>query len=91
MISGSDAVATARNGTHHDVRLPNSRADSLQQRLYQDGVPLSYQQPGGFAGFVGWVLPGLLPGSLLVLLGAAVATAVSWLAWGRRRPPPSPA
>jgi hypothetical protein len=86
-IRGSDAVATGKDGLQHDVRLPSTGTDSLQQRLYRDNVSFSFQASSGWAGFVG----GVLPGFLLVLLGAAVGVAVSWLAWGRRRHPTPPA
>jgi cell division protease FtsH len=64
-IKGSSATATAKDGSKHDVQLPDTGTDFLQQQLYKDNVSFSFQSPSG-AGWLGVLLPNLI---LLLLIG----------------------
>jgi cell division protease FtsH len=67
-IKGSDAIATAKDGSQHDVVLPNRGSDFLQQQLYKDSVAFSFQSAGG-AGLLAALLPNLI---LLLLIGGVM-------------------
>jgi cell division protease FtsH len=64
-IKGSSATATDKNGSRHDVQLPDTGTDFLQQQLYKDNVAFSFQAAGG-AGLLAALLPNLI---LLLLIG----------------------
>jgi hypothetical protein len=40
MINGSNATATATDGSQHDVQLPDKGSNLLKQQLYKDQVDL---------------------------------------------------
>jgi cell division protease FtsH len=65
-IKGSSATATDKNGSRHDVQLPDTGTDFLQQQLYKDNVEFSFQQTSGGAYWLGMLLPNLI---LLLLIG----------------------
>jgi cell division protease FtsH len=65
-IKGSSATATAKDGSKHDVQLPDTGTDFLQQQLYKDSVSFSFQQAGGGAYWISMLLPNLI---LLLLIG----------------------
>ena len=56
LIKGSGATATAKNGSQHDVGLPDTGSDFLQQQLYKDNVAFSFQSTAG-AGLLIALLP----------------------------------
>jgi cell division protease FtsH len=63
-IKGSSAIATAKDGSQHDVQLPDTGTGLLlQQQLYKDNVDFSYQPAGG----ADWLIA-LLPNLILLLL-----------------------
>jgi cell division protease FtsH len=64
-IKGSAATATAKDGSKHDVQLPDTGTDFLQQQLYKDSVAFSFQSAGG-SGLLAALLPNLI---LLLLIG----------------------
>jgi len=65
-IKGSSATATAKDGSKHDVQLPDTGTDFLQQQLYKDSVSFSFQPAGGGAYWISMLLPNLI---LLLLIG----------------------
>jgi cell division protease FtsH len=65
-IKGSSATATAKDGSKHDVQLPDTGTDFLQQQLYKDNVAFSFQQASGGAYWISMLLPNLI---LLLLIG----------------------
>ena len=65
-IRGSSATATAKDGSKHDVQLPDTGTDFLQQQLYKDNVAFSFQQASGGAYWISMLLPNLI---LLLLIG----------------------
>jgi cell division protease FtsH len=65
-IKGSSATATDKNGSRHDVQLPDTGTDFLQQQLYKDNVDFSFQQASGGAYWLSMLLPNLI---LLLLIG----------------------
>ena len=65
-IKGSTATATDKNGSRHDVQLPDTGTDFLQQQLYKDNVDFSFQQSSGGAYWLSMLLPNLI---LLLLIG----------------------
>src|ERR1700730_1483235 len=67
-IKGSTATATAKDGSKHDVQLPDTGTDFLQQQLYKDNVAFSFQSAGGAALLVAF-LPNLI---LLLLIGGFI-------------------
>ncbi|HEY4864424.1 MAG TPA: ATP-dependent metallopeptidase FtsH/Yme1/Tma family protein, partial [Candidatus Dormibacteraeota bacterium] len=67
-IKGSSATATAKDGSKHDVQLPDTGTDFLQQQLYKDNVAFSFQSAGGAALLVAF-LPNLI---LLLLIGGFI-------------------
>jgi cell division protease FtsH len=67
-IKGSSATATDKNGSRHDVQLPDTGTDFLQQQLYKDNVSFSFQSAGG-AGLLAALLPNLI---LLLLIGGFI-------------------
>jgi cell division protease FtsH len=67
-IKGSSATATAKDGSQHDVGLPDTGSDFLQQQLYKDNVSFSFQSAGG-AGLLAALLPNLI---LLLLIGGFI-------------------
>ncbi|WP_338198456.1 ATP-dependent zinc metalloprotease FtsH [Candidatus Nephthysia bennettiae] len=67
-IKGSSATATDKNGSRHDVQLPDTGTDFLQQQLYKDNVAFSFQSAGG-AGLLAALLPNLI---LLLLIGGFI-------------------
>jgi cell division protease FtsH len=64
-IKGSTATATAKDGSQHDVQLPETGSSLLQQQLYKDQVDFSFQSAGG-TGLLAALLPNLI---LLLLIG----------------------
>jgi ATP-dependent Zn protease len=69
-IKGSAATATAKDGSKHDVQLPDTGTGTtfLQQQLYKDNVAFSFQSAGGSALLVAF-LPNLI---LLLLIGGFI-------------------
>jgi cell division protease FtsH len=67
-IKGSSATATDKNGSRHDIQLPDTGTgtDFLQQQLYKDNVDFSFQQASGGAYWISMLLPNLI---LLLLIG----------------------
>ena len=65
-IKGSSATATAKDGSKHDVQLPDTGTDFLQQQLYKDNVAFSFQSASGGAYWISMLLPNLI---LLLLIG----------------------
>jgi cell division protease FtsH len=65
-IKGSTATATDKGGSRHDVQLPDTGTDFLQQQLYKDNVDFSFQQASGGAYWLSMLLPNLI---LLLLIG----------------------
>jgi cell division protease FtsH len=66
-IKGSDATATAKDGSKHDVHLSETGPDTfLNQQLYKDNVDVSFQSAGGGAYWLRVLLPNLI---LLLLIG----------------------
>jgi cell division protease FtsH len=67
-IKGSSATATDKNGSRHDIQLPDTgtSTDFLQQQLYKDNVDFSFQQASGGAYWISMLLPNLI---LLLLIG----------------------
>jgi cell division protease FtsH len=65
-IKGANATATDKNGSRHDVQLPDTGTDFLQQQLYKDNVEFSFQQTSGGAYWLSMLLPNLI---LLLLIG----------------------
>jgi integrase len=64
-IKGSGATATDKGGSRHEVQLPDTGTDFLQQQLYKDNVDFSFQPPSG-ASWLAALLPNLI---LLLLIG----------------------
>jgi cell division protease FtsH len=65
-IKGSSATATDKGGSRHDIQLPDTGTDFLQQQLYKDNVEFSFQQTSGGAYWISMLLPNLI---LLLLIG----------------------
>src|SRR3984893_15850050 len=61
-------TSTAKDGSRHDVQLPDTGTDFLQQQLYKDNVAFSFQSAGG-AGLLAALLPHLI---LLLLIGGFI-------------------
>ncbi|MDP9247591.1 MAG: ATP-dependent metallopeptidase FtsH/Yme1/Tma family protein, partial [Candidatus Dormibacteraeota bacterium] len=69
-IKGSAAMATAKDGSKHNVQLPDTGTGTtfLQQQLYKDNVAFSFQSADG-AGLLIALLPNL---NLLLLIGGFI-------------------
>jgi len=69
-IKGSAATATAKDGSKHNVQLPDTGTGTtfLQQQLYKDNVAFSFQSADG-AGLLIALLPNLI---LLLLIGGFI-------------------
>jgi cell division protease FtsH len=65
-IKGSSATATAKDGSQHDVQLPDTGTNLLQQRLYKDQVDISFHSTGDVSSWLTAMLPNLI---LLLLIG----------------------
>jgi cell division protease FtsH len=65
-IKGSSATATAKDGSQHDVQLPDTGTNLLQQQLYKDHVDISFQSTGAVSSWLTAMLPNLI---LLLLIG----------------------
>ena len=82
-IRGAEAVATARDGSRHEVRLPDSGSEYLNQQLLKDDADIIFEGSSGIGYLGSMLIPNVV---LLALVGGLLASIllVARVSW---RPP----